>query len=361
MSSNQRNLKSMLDASVTASKPDYRAISADSVEALMSAQSSGTVSIKRESVRGGGEKAGASSGIMLFDAELDGALQALVLRYAPLDNPLRIFADYAIAEQFALQDVLCSCGLPVPKPLFVDSNGKHLGLPGYIMEHIDGVVADGSPYTGGIIAEASPSRRRALIEEIFSALQKTHLVDWQATGALDFVRNEDGPTPIAGYINWFWKTAIWSAPADLGRLAKARDWLLANMPDYHRDDYRLVHGDPGLGNYMFGADGSVVAILDWELAGVAHPTYDVVMQCALNEFFRSAAPPEIAETIPSPEEWMRHYCEVTGETLVDLDYYRKLVAYSQAVVFLSMNRALPEGMRVGHASMLAPVWQVLES
>lgn len=360
MSSTSNDLKQIIDASVSAGKPDYRKVDATRISRLIEAQSGQSVSIVAESIRGGGEKAGASSGIVIFDAVIGGETTGLVLRYAPMDNPLRLFSEYCIAEQFHLQKRLHDGGLPVPNARYADPAGEILGLPCFIMDRVEGSVADGSPFTGGFIAETEGRRRETLFDEIFSALGRVHAFDWEASEIEPFVRSGGGETHIARYLNWFWKTGVWVRPSQLGRLESAKTWLLRNQPDYAPSELRLIHGDPGLGNYMF-RDDRVAAIIDWELCGITHPTYDIVMQVGLNEFFRSSAPPEVARTIPNAEDWMARYCKVTGERLRDVVYYQKLAAFVQLVVSLSMNRSVPAEMRDAHAMMFEPVWGVLEA
>lgn len=360
MTSNANDLKSIIDASVSAGKPDYRKIDARRIAQLIEAQSNLPVTILPESIRGGGEKAGASSGIVVFDAIVGEVQKGLVLRYAPMDNPLRLFGEYCIPEQYEVQKRLHAGGLPVPNAEYVDPTGQTLGLPGFIMERVDGIVADGSPFTGGLIADADAEQRKVLTDEIFAALGRIHQFDWESSGIAPFVRSGGGETHISRYLNWFWNTGVWVRPKQIERLRTARDWLLHNQPDYAPHELRLIHGDPGLGNYMF-RDNRVVAIIDWELCGIAHPTYDIVMQVGLNEFFRSSASEEVSSRIPSADSWIRRYCEVTGEKLRDVEYYQKLVAFMQIVVSLSMNRSVPEGMREAHGAMLEPIWAVLES
>ena len=361
MAEDNEALKTLIDASIKASKPDHSAVTASQIDQLLVLGGMPELRTIAGSISGGGEKAGASSGIVLFDAEGECGARSLVLRYAPSANPLRIFKSYDIAAQFALQQILHHEGLPVPRPLCVDKTGEALGCPGYAMEQVTGTVADGSPFTGGIIAEASEQERKRLIDTIFKAMGQVHALDWRKAGLAPFVRGGDNPRPIEGYIGWFWQTALWSSPVDLERLDRARQRLIDNQPQCHPDDIALVHGDPGLGNYMFAADGSMAAILDWELAGLMHPTYDVLMQCALNDFFRGSAGPEVAAKIPSGEEWVDRYLAVTGESLTNVDFYSTLVAFCQAVVFLSMNRAVPDCMKDEHRAMLDPVWKKLDT
>ncbi|MCA8900568.1 MAG: phosphotransferase family protein [Hyphomonas sp.] len=354
------DLKRVIDASVGANKPKFSDIDPSRIAALISGQPDVEGAVTVSDISGGGASAGASSGIVVFRAKHSGTEARFVLRYAPLSNDHRIFYEYDVTGQFELQRRLHAAGLPVSNGRWIDPDGGTLGLPGYIMDHVEGVVADGSAFTGGLIAEADAPRRARLIDRIYGAMDRIHSVDWQALGLHSCTRNGGGETPVARYLNWFWKTAEWVNPPDLARLDTIRRRLIADAPTHHPDDLSLVHGDPGLGNYMFRND-EVVCILDWELSGILHPDMDVAMQCSLNDFFRAAAPPDIAEKIPSQQDWIAGYERVTGRRLKQFDYYRKLVALPSLIVSLSMNRNMPPDMQAGHRQMLEPLWAAAEA
>jgi aminoglycoside phosphotransferase (APT) family kinase protein len=311
-------------------------------------------------LRGSGDKTGQSSGIVLFGANITGKTEQYVLRYAPMNNQQRIFAEYDIGGQFHLQRQLSRAGLPVPNGRWLDQTGEFLGLPGFVMDAIDGEVAHSSAFTGGLIAEATEEARGELFSQIFCSLDKVHNVEWRRHGLDAYVRAGSGRTPIERYVNWFWKTAEWIRSPQMDRLAKVRDWLLLNQPDYHHDEYRLVHGDPGLGNYMF-KDSKVVAIIDWELAGIIHPTFDLAMQCSGFNYMKQAASAEVAAKIPDDSSWIAAYELATNRRIVDFDYFRKLVTLMSLIVFLSIDRSLSPEMKAAHEKMLEPTWAIAEA
>jgi len=354
------DLKTLIDTSVSATKPNFADIAADRLAAFLAAQPEARGKAEIIEMHGGGEKAGASSGIVLFTARMAGEVGRYVLRYAPLNVEGRIFADYAMDGQFVLQRKLHDAGLATARPRWLDADGAQIGLPGFVMDHVEGVVADGSPYTGGLFAEATAAKRTALLDEVFKAQSAIHAVDWRGLDLAPHVRHGEGRTPIERYVNWFWRTIEWISPPQVSRLDAVRKRLFANQPIYRDDEYTLVHGDTGLGNYMFN-EGRVIAILDWELAGIVHPTYDVAMSLNLNAFFRAAATPEIAARIPGDEAWIAAYERTSGRRVVDLDYFSALVALPSLIVAASMNRNLPEAMRAAHMELFEPLWAVAES
>ena len=357
--SDQPDLKTMIDASVAATKPRFGAIEPDRLADFIRGQT-GARAVTLSNIRGSSELTGASSGIVLFSAAINGVSRDYVLRYAPTDNPLRIFFDYNIAGQFAVQHKLARAGLPVPDTHWADPEGAALGLPAFVMEAAAGEVAHASAFTGGLFAETDDAGRSAMFDRVLAAQHTIHEVDWRALGLDRDVCAGPGRTPIERYIAYFWQTAEWVKPFQIERLAAVRDWLVRNQPDYHVEEYRLVHGDPGLGNYMF-AGGKIVAIIDWELSGIVHPTYDLAMHCALSDFFRASAAPEVAAIIPTSAAWLARYTQVTGRTPADFANFQKLVTLPSLIVSLSMNRGMPPGMRAGHLQMIEAIWQQAEA
>jgi aminoglycoside phosphotransferase (APT) family kinase protein len=360
LASAEGNLKAIVDASVMATKPKFTDIEPNRLAAFIARQPDVSGEVTLSSVRGGGASAGASSGIVVFDADIAGERRGYVLRYAPMNHAGRIFAEYDVAGQFETQRRLGQSGFPAPHARWLDATGEHLGLPGFIMDKVDGEVADGSPFTGGLIAEADHTERLRLIGEILRALRGVHQVDWRALGLQDCSRDGGGRTPLERYLNSFWKTAEWAPPPARERLEAVRLKLFADQPTYHEDDHTLIHGDPGLGNYMF-RDGKVVSVLDWELSGILHPTYDVAMQCSLHNYFRGAAPPEVARTIPSNAEWVALYEQVSGAKVRDFDFFQRAVALPSLIVNLSMHRNIPAQMKAAHLAMMEATWSVAEA
>jgi hypothetical protein len=54
----------------------------------------------------------------------------------------------------------------------------------------------------------------------------------------------------------------------------ALNWLRNHIPDPSHPA-RIVHGDVGPGNFIFGPDGCLRAIIDWEVVHMGHPLEDL--------------------------------------------------------------------------------------
>jgi aminoglycoside phosphotransferase (APT) family kinase protein len=56
-------------------------------------------------------------------------------------------------------------------------------------------------------------------------------------------------------------------------MARMHEWLLAHRPPDSAP--RVVHGDFRIGNAIHAPDGSIAAVLDWELCTLGDPLSDV--------------------------------------------------------------------------------------
>lgn len=349
----------MIAAVMTATKPNFTDIDPAAIQDFLTRQPDVSGPVTIENVRGGGANAGASSGVVVFDAIIGGNRNSFVLRYAPMRNEGRIFFDYGMSDQFELQRRLATAGMAVPMGRWVDPDGVALGLPGFIMEKVEGDVAHASPFSAGLIGDAEPDVRKRRIHSIFSALAEVHKADWRALNVEPFTKRGEGRTHFERYMNWYWTTVEWVRPAQQDRLDRVRRWLFANQPSHHLDDLSLIHGDPSLGNYMIDGE-KVSAVIDWELAGIVSPSYDIAMQLLANEYYRAVSGPEVAARIPDSSSWLAHYEAVAGRKLSDLDFYKRAVTFSLLTVQLSMARNVPaEGMKA-YLDGLETVWAIAE-
>jgi aminoglycoside phosphotransferase (APT) family kinase protein len=88
----------------------------------------------------------------------------------------------------------------------------------------------------------------------------------------------------------------------------------------------VVHGDYGVHNCLFGADGTVAAVVDWEISTLGDPLADLAY--ALNQWPDPTDPlppnplsPTSVAGFPTRTELAYRYAERTGRDLSRLDYY----------------------------------------
>ncbi|MBB3600592.1 aminoglycoside phosphotransferase (APT) family kinase protein [Mycolicibacterium sp. BK556] len=350
------DIQSVLDSVIGAGKSAVHRIGADEVRRLAEHQ----VDVRGEvriTVTGDGGEVGASNGIVVFDAEWDSAdgpvSRELVLRHAP-GSDRRLFFEYDLARQFTVQQALFGTGIPVPQPLWLDTDGRWLGVPGYVMSRTEGIAPSPAAFVRGPLADASEADREEMIGQIMRTLVRIHRTDVAASGLSDFVMNAPGSTPLERCINWYWRTWDWIALPHRERLVSVREALLKHAPS---GEPELLHGDTTLQNYLFNGT-QLVAVLDWEMSTLGRAEADLALQCLSNELFAPPVGSPFAQP-PSEAEWLDRYRDAGGRSLRDFGYYKKLAAYMVIVAVSALQRNMSEEERSAHEPLLRPCWKLV--
>jgi aminoglycoside phosphotransferase (APT) family kinase protein len=293
------------------------------VKALLASQPDIAGPIAVEGLRAVESGAGSSNGTLLFEALINGAWVEAVLRFAP-DRPL--FHIYDFAAQVALQRGLRSTAVPIARQICADIEGRWLGVAGYVMERVRGGSAGVAWTSRGVLADASPERRRSMMRDFVHTLVCIHEVDWAAAGFEFLLRRARGDSPIAREVNWFWDGLRWLGDPDaLRRLMPVREWLFGNEPPIHQPV--LCHGDANLTNYLFHND-RVAAVLDWEMAFLGAAECDL----AYAAMSLTNMVDKFPEGIPSIDELFAEYARASGRRLQHLEYYTIFAYYRGAVI-----------------------------
>jgi aminoglycoside phosphotransferase (APT) family kinase protein len=176
--------------------------------------------------------------------------------------------------------------------------------------------------------------RRGLAFQLVEGIALLSKVDWQAKGLADLGR-PDG----------FHERQVdrWTAflerikGRELPGFDEAAAWLRAHRPlDYVPG---LMHGDYQFANVMFkhGAPARLAAIVDWEMGTVGDPKLD--LGWVVHSWPDDTSSDEDRDGgyvdmvgMPSRDEILAHYSEVSGRQVDDIDYYCVLAKWKLAVV-----------------------------
>lgn len=219
----------------------------------------------------------------------------------------------------------------VPRVLAACEDSSVLGVPFYLMERIEGRVL---AYTLPDEFRAADARRR-IAEEFVDALAELHRVDVEAPQLTEFVRPESYSLRQLRVYSRIWDEQLHRP----NRTADAvRDLLWARVPS--PTERSVVHGDYRLGNVMFGPEAPprLVAVLDWEVASIGDPAYDLGYLLAtypepsddsgyLLDFAAFAALPGF----PTRAELIDRYEHAVGRSVGDLRWHVALANWRTAV------------------------------
>ena len=256
----------------------------------------------------------------------DGSRQVVVRRPPPPPVPP---GAHDMLREARLVGALAGTDVPVASVLAVAP--AVLDVPFYVMSYVEGpVVTDRTPAP----LDTSSSRRRvgyALVD----TLAALHAVDWRARGLADLGRPEGFNARHFRRMGRLVADAEGNPPPEF---AEVHAWLAAHVPP--ESGATIVHNDYRLGNVVLAAPGRIAAVLDWELATLGDPLFDV-------GYFLASWPSPDAPLTPTEElgvaalepgyptraELTARYASRTGRDLSTLDWYTTLALWKLAVLY----------------------------
>lgn len=243
-----------------------------------------------------------------------------VLRRPPLGDLLPTAHD--MAREHRILSALRPTAVPVPEPAAFCGDPEVNGAPFYVMARVEGdVLRDAA--TAEAVLDVDCRRSAGL--RLADTLAMIHSLDPAAVGLGDLGRPD-------GYVSRQlrrWKRQLDdSRTRPLGELYELHDRLADRIPEQRYPG--LVHGDFRLDNCILGTDGTVHAVLDWELCTLGDTLADVGM---LMVYWASSADPiqpierspTLAPGFPSRQEMLDRYAASRGIELDGIDFY---VAFS---------------------------------
>lgn len=231
---------------------------------------------------------------------------ALVLR---TDAATGIVESRSRVEEFALVQAAHDAGMTVPRPLWVDAEGKVIGKPFTILQRLSG-VAEPRLVLGQIsdLAESGEVEEpgEVLARHLGQEIARLHRVTPdKAPAGLAFLPAAGGDLirqRVAEYRRWLDRL-----PQAQPVLEWALNWIEERAPA--TEHIALCHRDFRLGNIMV-EDGALRGILDFEFAGWSDPDEDLGWFCA--RCWRFGAYDKEAGGLGSKEAFFAGYAEVAG-------------------------------------------------
>ena len=205
-----------------------------------------------------------------------------------------------------------------------------LGVPFYVMRHIDGhVITSGLP--AGLETEEA---RNALGLDLVDTLVEIHSADVTHDALAAFARPGSYMERQVRRFTQLWEI---NKTRELPQVEQVGTWLAANLPEPL--ETTVVHGDYRLGNMMVAPaePNRIVAVLDWEMGAIGDPRADVgyLLATYTEPNGRASAlgsSPVTGEAgFPSRAELVARYCERSGRDVEPLPWFEALALWKAAV------------------------------
>lgn len=253
-----------------------------------------------------------------------------VIRRPPLGELLPKAHD--MKREFTVISGLGGTEVPVATALGICEDTSVTGAIFYVMSEVSGRAM----YTAEDVDEWLDMKARKNVgTALIETLAALHQLEPDEVG-LDQLARHDGY--VARQLRtWYgsWRVSSEAAEYDDPRIHSLHDQLLERIPD--QGPARLVHGDYGLHNCMVNSDGTMAAVLDWEIATLGDPMADFAY--ALNGWSDPddtiRVSHEAATTAPGFQrrnELAELYASITGRSLAELDYYRAFNYFKTACI-----------------------------
>jgi aminoglycoside phosphotransferase (APT) family kinase protein len=256
----------------------------------------------------------------------------LVLRRPPRP-PYPAKAHDVLREARFLRS-LAGTSVPVPCVVLMCEDTSVLGVPFYVMEHLDGLVVTNE------LPAFLRGNEQALACRLVATLADLHAVDPAAADLADVGRPE-------GYLERQLRTfsRIWSEvrTREVPRVEEVGRWLESRRPRWSGS--AIVHGDYRLGNLMVSrqAPPRVLAVMDWEMATLGDPLADLGYLLAtygdpdeMPNVMTDLSAVTRAPDFPRRHDLMEWYATATGLGLDEIVWYQVLARW-KACVFLESS------------------------
>lgn len=219
-----------------------------------------------------------------------------------------------------------------PAPLAICADPAVLGAPFHVMEYRPGVVLD-SGFPPGL--DPTLERCRAIGEAAITTLADLHRVDWRAAG-LEGIGRPEGflERQVEGWITRYRNARTPDVPDAEALMESLRD----DLPESPAPT--VIHNDFKLNNLLFDpATLAVTAVLDWEMATVGDPLFDLAI--FLGYWVDPDDPAPLRSTLPvvtdragfpRRTELIDLYARRTGREVTGLDWYLTFAYFKLAVI-----------------------------
>jgi aminoglycoside phosphotransferase (APT) family kinase protein len=287
---------------------------------------------------------GLGSGPVTGVVRLTGGTQNILLRFARGEREYVLRRPPAVPRPTSAQTILREArvvgalshtSVPHARLIAICEDEVVLGAVFYLMEPVDGF----NPTVAMPEAAAcSPDVRWRMGIELIDALAALAEVDIAAAdlqdfGRLDgFIERQVGrwASELASYARF----EAWDGHRDLGDVEVIGAWLERHRPS--ETQAGVIHGDYHIGNVIYGLDGELKAVVDWEMATLGDPLVDLgrllvswPMPGGRRPFTMRVEP---LGGFPPRDALVARYAERSGRSLDALPWFEVLACYKLGII-----------------------------
>ncbi|ASR39042.1 hypothetical protein BAY61_06770 [Prauserella marina] len=242
-------------------------------------------------------------------------------------------SDRTIEREAAVLGALAGSAVPHPGLIAVCQDPSVIGAAFYLMEPVAGRNPCG-PLPPGLSDD--PGWQRVLGLSIVDGLIALSEVRPSEVGLADLGKPrgwlERQVSRWRGQLVGYGRAEHYE-PGSLGSVDDIAHWLDTYRPADHGTG--LIHGDFHLANMLVDDEGTLAAIVDWELSTQGDPLLDLGHLLATWPGEDNPAGVDLAVPLPwlpTVDELLAHYARRTTRGLADIHWFRVLACYRLAII-----------------------------
>ncbi|HWV88431.1 MAG TPA: phosphotransferase family protein [Capillimicrobium sp.] len=272
---------------------------------------------------------GTSNESLLFTATWSEDGETVTRRFVlRLDNPHSLYLESPARLHYEVCEVLGEeTSVPVPAVLAYEPDPSLLGVPFFLMEHVEGrAPSDQPPFNvEGWVVDLDPGERRTMWRNFVEVMASMHQLD---VGLLPMLEGRS----LAGEVDRWVRHPAWTHgdqdPHPV--LSATATWLQEHLPQDAPAGF--AWGDARLQNVLFGAGGAVSAVVDLDMVSLAGGESDLAWFCVCNHYQSALTGRPQLEGIGTGRETVELWQRLVGREPRHWDYHLVLATYRLALV-----------------------------
>jgi aminoglycoside phosphotransferase (APT) family kinase protein len=254
----------------------------------------------------------------------DATGRRIVLRRPPVSHVLASAHD--MGREHRIISALSGSSVPVAPALGFCDDVDVNGAPFYVMDFVDGHILRGLEEAEKLTVD----QRRTAGEDLVDVMVALHSIDPDTVGLGELGKKQDYlGRQLKRWHGQFQGSQDQEREAGVFRPAEivdeVHDLLIAHKPE--QQGVAIAHGDYRLDNCIFGDDGKMLAVLDWELCTLGDALADLATMLMYwtdrDDTARSMLPAaSTAEGFPTRAELVERYAGKSTLDLSGLSYYK---------------------------------------